>query len=279
MIPYDVLLKPGGEQTFRVRLFNARGQHVGDVPSSEVQFAVDGPGAITSDGKYTAPADAAHQCALVTCKVGELSTSSRVRITPPLPWSFDFNNADKPPLTWIGGRVRWEVRQGEDGDRYLAKRTVLPTPANPNNKLGTRSFVWMGPIDLHDYTIQGDVLLREEGGRVSDVGLINSRYQLTIRALSGKLRLDSWPPSDYRTKAEAEFLPEPGQWYTLKLSVSAEADQAIARGKIWKRDSPEPPDWTVQMVDQSPNLQGTPGIYGNTPEAEVYLDNVRVTPN
>jgi hypothetical protein len=33
------------------------------------------------------------------------------------------------------------------------------------------------------------------------------------------------------------------------------------------------------MVDRSPNLQGTPGIYGNTPDAEVYLDNVRVRPN
>jgi outer membrane protein assembly factor BamB len=279
MIPYDVLLKPGGEQAYRVRLFNARGQHVRDVPASEVQFAVDGPGSITSEGKYTAPADAGHECALVTCKVGNLTTSSRARITPALPWTFDFNEADKPPLTWIGGRVRWEVRNGENGNRYLAKKTVLPTPANPNNKLGTRSFVWMGPIDFHDYTIQGDVLLHEEGGRISDVGLINSRYQLTIRSLSEKLRLDSWPPSDYRTKAEAEFQPEPDIWYTLKLTVSAEADHATVRGKIWKRDEQEPAEWTVQMVDRSPNLQGTPGIYGNTPDAEVYLDNVRVTPN
>jgi hypothetical protein len=122
-------------------------------------------------------------------------------------------------------------------------------------------------------------LLTEEGGRISDVGLINSRYQFTIRALSKKLRLDSWPPSDYRTKAEADFQPEPGQWYTLKLAVSAEADQALARGKIWKRGSPEPPEWTVHLVDRSPNLQGTPGIYGNTPDAEVYLDNVHVSPN
>jgi hypothetical protein len=279
MIPYDALLKPGGEQTYRVRLFNARGQHLRDVPSSQVQFSVDGPGTITSDGKYTAPADGGHECALVTCKAGELTSASRIRITPPLPWSFDFNQADKPPLTWIGGRVRWEVRQSDGGDRYLAKRTVLPTPANPNNKLGTRSFVWMGPIDLNNYTIQGDVLLTEEGGRISDVGLINSRYQLTIRSLNKKLRLDSWPPSDFRTKAEADFQPEPDQWYTLKLSVAAEADQAIARGKIWKRDSAEPAEWTVQMVDRSPNLQGTPGIYGNTPDAEVYLDNVHVTPN
>jgi len=61
--------------------------------------------------------------------------------------------------------------------------------------------------------------------------------------------------------------------------VTAEVDQATARGKIWERDSQEPDEWMVQIVDRSPNLQGTPGIYGNTPDAEVYLDNVRVTPN
>jgi hypothetical protein len=216
---------------------------------------------------------------LVTCKVGNLTGKARVRITPPLPWNFDFNDAETVPLTWIGGRVRWEVRAGEEGDKYLAKKTVLPTPKNPNNKLGTRSFVWMGPIDLNNYTIQGDVLLNEVGGRISDVGLINSRYQLTIRGLNGKLRLDSWAPSDFRTMADADFELEPGVWYTLKLSVTAEADQAIARGKVWKRDSPEPAQWTVQIIDHSPNLQGTPGVYGNTPDAEVYLDNVRVTPN
>jgi hypothetical protein len=33
------------------------------------------------------------------------------------------------------------------------------------------------------------------------------------------------------------------------------------------------------MVDRSPNLQGTPGIFGKTEIAEVFLDNVRVTPN
>ena len=279
LIPYDTLLKPGGEQTYRVRLFNARGQHVRDVPAGEVQFAVDGRGQISADGRYTAPGDAGHEAALVTCKVGDLTGSARVRITPPLPWSFDFNGPQNVPLTWIGGRVRWEVRDGEEGDQYLAKKTVLPTPKNPNNKLGTRSFVWMGPIDFSNYTIQADVLLKEEGGRISDVGLINSRYQLTIRGLNRKLRLDTWTPSDYRTMADTDFQPEPDVWYTLKLAVTADVDQSTARGKVWKRDSPEPREWTVQIVDHSPNLQGTPGVYGNTPDAEVYLDNVRVTAN
>ena len=51
------------------------------------------------------------------------------------------------------------------------------------------------------------------------------------------------------------------------------------RGKIWHRGEAEPKDWTVEMVDHSPNLHGTPGLFGNCPDAEIYLDNVIVTPN
>jgi hypothetical protein len=278
VVPYDVLLKPGEGQQFRVRLFNAAGQLLSDVEGSDAQFALDGQGEITPDGRYTAPADAFHECALVSCKVGDLTGTARVRITPPLPWSFEFNDAQKPPLTWIGGRVRWEVRD-EAGEKYLAKRTVLPTPTNPNNKLGTRSFVWMGPIDLSNYTIQGDVLLKEDNGRMADVGLINGRYQLNIRGRNGKLRLDSWTPSDYRAHAETDFDLKPDLWYTLKLKVIPESDTVRAMGKVWPRDEAEPDEWTVDLVDEAPNLQGTPGIYGNTPDVEVYLDNVKVTAN
>jgi outer membrane protein assembly factor BamB len=278
VVPYDVLLKPGGKQDYRVRLFNAKGQLLREAEGSDARFSVDGPGTITSDGHYTAPARGGHECALVTCKVGNLTGAARVRIVPPLPWTFDFSAAEKPPLTWLGGRVRWVVRE-KDGDKYLAKVTVLPTPANPKNKLGTRSFAWMGPIDLSNYTIQGDVLLKEENGRLSDVGLINGRYQLTIRGMNGKLRLDSWTPSDFRTYTDVDFKPQAAVWYTLKLKVVPAGDQATVMGKVWSRDEAEPERWTVEMVDHSPNLRGTPGIYGNTPDAEVYLDNVKVTAN
>lgn len=283
VIPYDALLKPGAQQAYRVRLFNAKGQLLRDVPAAEVKFAVDGVGAIAADGKYTAPSDAGHENLLVTCQVGELNSTGRVRITPPLPWKFDFNGATPVPLTWIGGRVRWDGRE-EGGEKFLYKKTVLPTPKDPKNKLGTRSFIWMGPIDLANYTIQADVLLKkvELAGdlfRISDVGLINSRYQLSIRGLSKKVRADSWSPSDYRTHKEVDFDPQPDTWYTLKLRVEPQGSQALVSGKIWKRGETEPADWTVQMTDESPNLHGTPGVYGNTPEAEVYLDNLQVTSN
>ena len=216
---------------------------------------------------------------LVTCQLGNLTGTARVRITPPLPWKFDFNDGNVP-LTWIGGRVRFEPRE-VDGENVIVKKTVLPTPKNPDNKLGTRSFVWMGPTDLSDYTIQGDVLLKAEeaSGKISDVGLIDGRYQLTIRGLNHKLRLDTWTTSDYRSHTDVDFKPEPDTWYTLKLRVEPGEDETVAKGKIWKRGEAEPKDWTVQMVDHSPNRNGTPGLYGNCPDAEIYVDNISVTPN
>jgi len=176
--------------------------------------------------------------------------------------------------------VRYEPREA-DGENFIAKKTVLPTPKDPNNKLGTRSFVWMGPTDLSNYTIQADVLLKEDPAshKISDVGIINGRYQLSIRGLSRKLRLDSWTTSDYRTHTDVPFEPKPDVWYTLKLRVAPGDKEALVQGKIWRRGEAEPKDWTVEMVDHSPNRHGTPGLYGNCPEAEIYLDNVIVTPN
>ena len=59
------------------------------------------------------PTDAGHECALVTCKVGDLTGTARVRIVPPLPWKFDFNDVgqgaahlDRRPGALGGSRAR-----------------------------------------------------------------------------------------------------------------------------------------------------------------------------
>jgi outer membrane protein assembly factor BamB len=279
LVPYDILLSPRGQQKFRPRLFNARGQEVkSSTYGRPPQFAVDGPGTIAPDGTYQAPAGNEHQCALVTCKQGDLIGTARIRIVPPLPWKWDFNQDDNVPLTWIGGRVRYEVRDA-DGERIIVKKSVLPTPRDPNNKLGTRSMMFMGPVDLANYTIQGDVKLPEENGKISDVGLINSGYYMTIRGESQKLRIDSWPSHDVRTHQMIDAEIKPGEWYTMKLSVVPEGETAVVRGKLWKRGESEPEKWTIEMVDEAPNLHGSPGLYGHASDAEIFLDNLQVTPN
>lgn len=278
VVPFDVLLSPGETQDYHVRVFNSRGQLLREVPASDVEFSVDGPGTVSVSGQYTAPSDNAHQVALVTCNVDGLAGVARIRVVPPLPWSFDFNEVDDVPLTWIGGRVRYVIRE-QDGEKFAAKRDVLPTPKDPHNKLGTRSQLSMGPVDLANYTIQADFSADEQDGKMPDYGLTNSRYSMTVRSSTGELRIYSWSPHDYRSFASVDFQPEPHQWYTMKMRVDPEGDKALVRGKLWPRGTAEPDEWTIEMVDESPNLHGSPGLFGKAEVAEIYVDNIQVYDN
>lgn len=276
--PFDVLLAPGEEQGYTVRVYNSRGQLLRVVPNSEAKFTVDGPGEVDAEGVYTAPGEHEHQVSLVDCHVGDLKGTARVRVVPPLPWSFDFNRAADVPLTWIGGRVRYVLRE-EGGERFAVKRDVLPTPKDPNNKLGTRSQLTMGPVDMANYTIQADFALNENEGRLPDFGLTNSRYSMTIRSMNDELRVYSWSPHEYRTFATVKFVPEPHRWYTMKMQVEPAVYKAVVRGKLWPRDEKEPDQWTVEMEDDLPHLFGSPGLFGKAEVAEIYVDNIQVYSN
>jgi hypothetical protein len=35
----------------------------------------------------------------------------------------------------------------------------------------------------------------------------------------------------------------------------------------------------VEAVDETPNLQGSPGLYGNAQVSEIYLDKIEISPN
>jgi outer membrane protein assembly factor BamB len=276
--PYDATVPPDGTQKFTARLYNARGQFLRIAAPEEVKFAVQGPGEVAPDGTYTASKRDSHAGALVTCTVGPLNAKARVRLVPPLPWRFDFEKTPDMPITWIGGRVRYVIEDLE-GNKVAKKLDVLPTPANPNNKLGTRSQLFMGPGEMANYTIEADFRLTEKNGRMPDVGVNNSGYTLSLRAGDKRLRVYSWLAHDHRTAAEVEFDPQPGVWYRLKLEVKQVDGKAQVRGKIWPQDQDEPKDWTVEMKDNSPITSGSPGIFGHSQEAEFYMDNISVTAN
>ncbi len=278
IVPYDVLLAPGESVNYKVRVFNARGQLLEDVSLAEANFSVDGVGTISESGIYKAPESSSHDTAVVRVNLGDITNTARIRVVPPLPWSFDFEQKDKVPLTWIGGRVRYVVRE-QDGNKIAVKRDVLPTPKNPSNKLGTRSQLSMGPTDLSNYTIQGDFSAQEDNGKMPDYGLTNSRYSMTVRSSTGELRLYSWSPHDYRTFASVDFQPQPGTWYTMKLRVDPQEMQATVRGKLWPRNQEEPEEWTIEMVDDLPHLHGSPGLFGKSEVGEIYVDNIRVYAN
>ena len=68
-------------------------------------------------------------------------------------------------------------------------------------------------------------------------------------------------------------------WYTMKLRASVEGERAVLKGKVWPRGTEEPAEWTIEAVDESPNVTGSPGLFGNAKDAELYLDNIHVTAN
>ncbi|TWT47406.1 outer membrane protein assembly factor BamB family protein [Botrimarina hoheduenensis] len=299
--PWDVLLTPGSKQQYTVRLYNAAGQLLRVADTSKVTFGVAGAGNINAQGEYTAPKSVGHQAARILCDVEGMASEARVRLSPPLPWSFDFEDGEEPPLTWVGGRVRYVPRTGEDGSHYLAKPTELPTkPGAPTTKLGTRSQMWMGSAELSNYTVRADIQLQEGvGGEASSgrrpegppaiasavklpsAGLINSGYTFTLFGPNQEARLYSWCTHDKRTQATLPMKLEAGVWYHLKLSVTPKHKKGVAlvRAKVWAGDDAEPDAWSLQFEDPAPNYHGSPGLFGDSKEAEFYVDNLRVTPN
>lgn len=108
VVPVESLLRSGPgrqRQQFAVRLYNSKGQWLKTVPADQVAFSIEGPGDITGEGKYTAPAEKVHEAVIVTARVGELSGTARIRLVPDLDWSFDFDDG-QIPVTWVGMRYR-----------------------------------------------------------------------------------------------------------------------------------------------------------------------------
>lgn len=287
IVPAEALIKPGEKVAYRAYLFNAKGQKLGTAEGAK--FSVSGGGEIAPDGVFTAAGDAGHAGVIVTADVGGVQGQARVRIVPPLPWSFNFDATPldspnpvtkklegEPPITWIGVRYRHKVRELGDGNKAMVKVTTIPK--------GTRSQSWMGPVDMHDYTIQADVRGAKketlEGVKVPDAGLIAQRYTLDLMGDHQQLQIRSWTAQlENRFAVSVPFQWEPETWYTLKFRAETDGEKAVLKGKCWKKGDPEPAEWTITGVDEVGNLQGSPGLFGNAQICEITYDNITVTPN
>ncbi len=268
VVPAEVLLQPGVKQKFTVNLFNANGQFL---KASSASFELQGPGTISAEGEYVAGADVKHQSAILTAKVGDLSGRARIRIIPPLPWSFDFEGLKDAPVTWVGARYRHQLRTVDDSTA-MVKITTIPK--------GTRSRCWFGPSDLSNYTIQADMKMSTADEKIPDIGLIAQGYTLQYLGESNEAQIGSWISHDKRSFTKLKpFTLDAGKWYTLKLRVQNEGDKALCQAKIWPSGTKEPTDWTIELVDPLPNKQGAPGLFGNATNAEIAIDNVSVVPN
>lgn len=306
IVPVEVLLKPGQKQQFLVRTFNAAGRYLKSVPVTyEVQDAAfveakkaaamqakagdakkstpkkDGPsndkplaaadvGKIDSNGVFTPPSGSAHTAALVIAKYQGLTSTARVRTIPALPWNFDFSNK-QVPITWIGVRYR-HVPRVVDKNPLIAKITTIP--------LGTRSQGWFGAPDVHDATIQAEAQALPKEEALPDIGLINQRYTLDLMGNEQQLQLRSWTSRrELRFAKNEPFRWKAKTWYVLKLRAENKDGQAILKGKVWPRGEKEPEKWTIEASDATPNTLGSPGLFGNSLNSEILIDNVKVYAN
>ncbi len=264
IVPVEALLNPGETVEYKVHAYNERGQSLGKV---EAAFSLAGQGILKANS-FSAPASG-HHVAMITAKVGELASVARVRVVPPLPWKFDFEDGKVPP-SWIGAAYRHQPKVFEN-EKCLVKISTIPK--------GTRSQLWMGHSGHSNYTVQADLYSTGEGERRADMGLVNQRYTLDLMA-KGQLQIRSWTPRlELRFAKTIPFDWQANQWYTVKFQGENRDGAAILRGKVWKRGETEPDGWNIEAADTTPNLFGSPGLFGNSSLAEFYLDNVQVYQN
>lgn len=264
--PCEVLMKPGEKQQFTVKLFNAKGQFL---KTSDADFSLQGNGEISKTGEFTAP-DGKQQATYLTAKVGDLTAIARIRIVPPLPWVFDFEDKQDLPVTWIGMRYRHVLRKV--GDNTVAvKVTTIPK--------GTRSRGWLGQSELSDYTIQADVMGAKPADKMPDIGLSAQGYTLDMQGDQQKLQVRLWDAQLERFSKTIDFAWEPNKWYTMKFQASVKDDKATLRAKVWPRDEKEPSQWTLEATDDLPVYAAAPGMFGNATNAEIFIDNIKVYPN
>jgi len=190
--------------------------------------------------------------------------------------SYEWSNWDQP--TDEAGKTtpapRLTVAKGPrkvDGNGVMCKITTIPK--------GMRSQGWMGPVNFRNYTIQADVLGLKKNGKLPDIGLTAQRYTADLMGASQQLQLRSWITQLERFHVNQPFEWLPETWYTLKLQASTEGDKAVLRAKCWPKDSPEPQEWTAIGEDLLPNVTGSPGLFGNSKDSELFYDNLTVKRN
>ena len=170
----------------------------------------------------------------------------------------------KPRITFTPGK-----RDVKDG--VMVKIRTIPK--------GTRSQSWMGHPQFENYTITADIMGYQRDGKLPDMGLIAQRYTLDLQGAAQSLQIRTWTPQLYAAKT-VPFEWKADTWYTMKFHAGVEDGKAVLKGKVWEKGTDEPDAWTVETThDGVPNLNGSPGFFGNAKDSEILYDNIRVTKN
>jgi outer membrane protein assembly factor BamB len=291
-IPSDVLLSPGQSIQIKTREVDADGNLVKEhdttsvswekfiPPTAKVKVKMD---ASLENGSITAGADAGISAGMFKGTDQGLTAFVRGRVLPNLPYTEDFEGFDLtvdhevdkvkfayPPLPWIGGRLKWEVRE-LDGNKVLVKTL--------DRILFQRSVTYLASPELKNYTFQADVMTDGNRRVKSVVGLINQRYLITLVGPANIMEVSS---NQERLKESVPFPVSANQWYTLKTRVDVNEDgSGTVRGKAWKKGTPEPEAWTIEVKHAVAHTNGSPGVFGFSPQSKmpVFIDNLSINAN
>ncbi|MEZ6062025.1 MAG: PQQ-binding-like beta-propeller repeat protein [Planctomycetaceae bacterium] len=264
--PFETRTVEGGTTTFSVHGFNRLGQPV-DAAGAELSLPEGLKGVTLEGDTVTVAADAPAQGFEITAKSGDLTAFARMRTFPPLPWSWDFEGltGKQVPPTWVNAFIKL-VPEVIDGNTVMKKAAGKGTPSVD---------FWIGYTEMDEYTVQADVMMKEDKRKLPSIGLTAQRYNLILKGNTSKLGVQSWAPH-MRIGKEVRFVSKPDVWYTMKLTVQVRDDGAHVLGKVWERDKAEPEEWTTEVVDPHPNPKGSPGLYVYS-LADAYFDNVKVS--
>jgi outer membrane protein assembly factor BamB len=279
-IPGDIVLRQGERVPLRVRSLDRSGRVVS--PSVAGATWAGLPAGVTAeDGVLSVAADARPDASAARVNLGGIGGVARIRIVPRIPWSEDFEDVTlapprgtdgapsaRPPASWVGAGGKWEVRE-RDGNKVLAKTL--------DNPLFQRTMSYVGHPDQADYTMEVDILSDGNRRSMSSGGVINQRYLIMLKGNHQELEVSS---NMELLKETVPFKWSPGVWYRLKTRVDVGSDGVgVIRAKAWQRDEQEPTAWTIEVTHPGAHRQGSPGVFGFTPQSRfsVYLDNLSVS--
>lgn len=265
--PTEIVAKPGETVTFHARSFDANGRFIRD-EKPETWAVASGLAGAVQGGVLKAEKTSA---GLLQAKVGSLTGTARARVIAPLPWSEDFTAvaAGSVPTHWINTTGKYVVREIE-GNKVLVKLA--------DNPFTKRARSYLGPTDLHDYTVEVDVNATEKRRQMGDAGVVAQRYNLILFGNHQRLELQSWQPETQRT-VTTPYQWKANAWYRLKLKVANLPDGTVrAQGKVWPVSEQEPEKWQLEKIEKNGHKHGSPGLYADAP-FEVYFDNLKVAAN
>jgi hypothetical protein len=189
---------------------------------------------------------------------------------------FSSGTEGKSPVGWVGSGIKF-VHAKLNGEPVFTKVG--------KNARFMDAETFFGRSDWKNYTLQADVICTETRRQMPNAGLINSRYSFVLMGNAQEFRVVAWVPQPRIAKV-VDFSWDPDTWLTIKTRVTLAGGKAIAEGKVWPRGEPEPEGWTVEIEDPTPHSGGSPALHGysagitaRSPGAQIYYDNVKVSPN